>query len=55
MADEVEKVQPLDTVATRKLIAKVKKGFSELDAKISERSVFDADFDNDELVITKRA
>lgn len=54
MADEVEKVQPLDTVATRKLIAKVKKGFSELEDKISEHSVFDADFDNDELVITKR-
>lgn len=57
MADneEVQTAVPLDTVATRKLIAKVKKGFSELDDKISERSVFDADFDNDELVITKRA
>ena len=41
--------------ATQALIAKVKKGFSELEDKISERSVFDADFDNDELVITKRA
>lgn len=41
--------------AMRVLIAKVKKGFSELEDKISERSVFDANFDNDELVITKRA
>ena len=47
--------QPIDTEATRALIAKVKKGFSELENKISERSVFDANFDNDELVITKRA
>ena len=47
--------QPIDTEAMQRLIAKVKKGFSELDDKISERSVFDADFDNDELVITKRA
>lgn len=47
--------QPIDTEATRALIAKIKKGFSELEDKISERRVFDADFDNDELVITKRA
>lgn len=52
---EVQTRQPIDTEATRKLIAKVKKGFSELEDKISERRVFDADFDNDELVITKRA
>lgn len=52
---EVQTRQPVDTEATRALIAKVKKGFSELVDKISERRVFDADFDNDELVITKRA
>lgn len=52
---EVQTRQPVDTEATRALIAKIKKGFSELEDKISERSVFDADFDNDELVITKRA
>ena len=34
MADEVEKVKPLDTVATRKLIAKVKKGDAENAAEI---------------------
>ncbi len=52
---ELQTRQPIDTEATRALIAKIKKGFSELEDKISERSVFDADFDNDELVITKRA
>lgn len=52
---ELQTRQPIDTEATRALIAKVKKGFSVLEDKISERSVFDADFDNDELVITKRA
>lgn len=52
---ELQTRQPIDTEATRALIAKIKKGFSELEDKISERSVFDANFDNDELVITKRA
>lgn len=54
MAD-LQTRQPVDTEATRALIAKVKKGLNDLDEKISEHSVFDAGFDNDELVITKRA
>lgn len=37
------------------LWAAVKSEVSGIEDKISERSVFDADFDNDELVITKRA
>ena len=55
MANDVYNDHPVGVDATTALIAKVKKGFSELEDKISERSVFDAEFDNDELVITKRA
>ena len=55
MANDVYNDHPVGVAATKALIAKIKKADAELDDKISERSVFDADFDNDELVITKRA
>ena len=46
MADEVEKVQPIDTVAMQKLIAKVKKGdadnAAEIEAETAARAEADA-------------